>query len=60
MTPTVSVVIPVFDEEHVLPELRSRGLFREEYDADTLRGNYGLPRPENQFDLLDAAAGRSA
>jgi FMN-dependent oxidoreductase (nitrilotriacetate monooxygenase family) len=46
--------------EHVLPELRSRGLFREEYDGRTLRENYGLPRPENQFDLVDASAGRSA
>jgi FMN-dependent oxidoreductase (nitrilotriacetate monooxygenase family) len=27
---------------HVLPELRRRGLFREEYEASTLRGNLGL------------------
>lgn len=27
---------------HVLPELRARGLFREEYEASTLRGNLGL------------------
>ncbi len=37
--------------EHVLPELRARGLFREEYDGATLRDNYGLPRPHNQFEL---------
>lgn len=36
--------------EHVLPELRARGLFREEYDGTTLRDHYGLPRPGNRFD----------
>ncbi|MBO9522424.1 MAG: LLM class flavin-dependent oxidoreductase [Nocardioidaceae bacterium] len=36
--------------EHVLPELRARGLFREEYDGSTLREHYGLPRPANRFD----------
>lgn len=30
----------------VVPELRRRGLFREAYGADTLRGNLGLKRPE--------------
>ncbi len=33
----------------VLPELRRRGLFRDEYEADTLRGNLGLSMPQNQF-----------
>ncbi|HEY0200854.1 MAG TPA: LLM class flavin-dependent oxidoreductase [Burkholderiaceae bacterium] len=28
---------------HVLPELRERGLFREEYEGATLRENLGLP-----------------
>lgn len=31
--------------EHVLPRLQDRGLFRREYEADTLRGNLGLPLP---------------
>jgi FMN-dependent oxidoreductase (nitrilotriacetate monooxygenase family) len=31
----------------VVPILRARGLFRTEYEADTLRGNLGLPIPEN-------------
>lgn len=33
--------------DHVVPILQARGLFRTEYTADTLRGHYGLPRPEN-------------
>ena len=33
--------------ELVLPELRRRGLFRDEYEADTLRGNLGLPLPRD-------------
>ena len=35
--------------ELVLPELRARGLFREEYEATTLRGHLGLPVPENRY-----------
>lgn len=31
--------------DHVVPELRRRGLFRREYAADTLRGHLGLPEP---------------
>jgi alkanesulfonate monooxygenase len=33
----------------VIPELRRRGIFREDYDGTTLREHFGLPRPENQF-----------
>ena len=33
----------------VIPELQRRGLFRTEYEATTLRGNLGLPRPINRF-----------
>lgn len=32
----------------VVPELQRRGLFRTEYEATTLRGNLGLPRPANR------------
>lgn len=32
--------------DQVVPILRSRGLFRSEYEATTLRGHYGLPTPE--------------
>jgi FMN-dependent oxidoreductase (nitrilotriacetate monooxygenase family) len=35
--------------EHVLPILRRKGLFREDYRGTTLREHYGLPVPLNQF-----------
>lgn len=35
--------------EQVLPILRSRGLFREEYAGSTLREHYGLARPASTF-----------
>jgi len=35
--------------EHVVPILRRRSLFREEYEGTTLRDHYGLPRPDSQF-----------
>ncbi|MGF7233713.1 MAG: NtaA/DmoA family FMN-dependent monooxygenase [Frankia sp.] len=44
----------------VVPLLRKRGLFRTEYEADTLRGNLGLPIPANRHtlerDLVSAEA----
>jgi FMN-dependent oxidoreductase (nitrilotriacetate monooxygenase family) len=33
----------------VVPELQRRGLFRREYEGQTLRENLGLPRPDNRF-----------
>lgn len=33
----------------VIPELQRRGLFRTVYEARTLRGNLGLPRPVSRF-----------
>jgi FMN-dependent oxidoreductase (nitrilotriacetate monooxygenase family) len=36
--------------EMVIPELQHRGLFRTGYEATTLRGNLGLPRPINRHD----------
>jgi FMN-dependent oxidoreductase (nitrilotriacetate monooxygenase family) len=35
--------------ELVVPELRRRGLFRDEYEGDTLRAHLGLPRPESRY-----------
>jgi len=35
--------------DHVVPLLRSRGLYRREYEGTTLRHRYGLARPENQY-----------
>jgi FMN-dependent oxidoreductase (nitrilotriacetate monooxygenase family) len=37
--------------ELVVPELRRRGLFRENYEGRTLRENLGLRRPENRYFL---------
>lgn len=34
----------------VLPELRKRGLFREEYEGKTLRENLGLPVPASRYE----------
>ncbi|CAL1240375.1 LLM class flavin-dependent oxidoreductase [Candidatus Methylocalor cossyra] len=34
----------------VIPELQRRGLFRTQYEGETLRENLGLPRPGNQFE----------
>jgi FMN-dependent oxidoreductase (nitrilotriacetate monooxygenase family) len=35
--------------EHVIPILQQRGLFRTDYEADTLRGNLGLAIPSNRY-----------
>jgi FMN-dependent oxidoreductase (nitrilotriacetate monooxygenase family) len=35
--------------DEVLPILRERGVVRSEYEADTLRGNLGLPIPPNRY-----------
>jgi FMN-dependent oxidoreductase (nitrilotriacetate monooxygenase family) len=35
--------------DHVVPILQKRGIFRTEYEADTLRGNLGLPFPVNRY-----------
>ena len=45
-------VLPVgFDDfiDQVLPILKERGLFRTEYEHDTLHGNLGLPKPQNRY-----------
>jgi FMN-dependent oxidoreductase (nitrilotriacetate monooxygenase family) len=34
--------------DHVLPELRRRGRFREDYEGTTLRENLGLPFPDHR------------
>ena len=41
-----SGLLDVVDE--VLPILKKRGIFREEYEADTLHGNLDLPIPANR------------
>lgn len=42
----------------VIPELRRRGLFRERYEAPTLRGNLGLPWPA--YDSMPPRSNRRA
>lgn len=37
--------------ELVVPILQERGIYRTEYEADTLRGNLGIPIPENRYTL---------
>lgn len=37
--------------ELVVPELQSRGLFRTEYEDNSLRGNLDLPFPENRYEV---------
>lgn len=40
----------------VVPILQERGVFRSEYEYDTLRGNLGLPIPANRYAAARAAA----
>ncbi|GAF08112.1 nitrilotriacetate monooxygenase component A [Paenibacillus pini JCM 16418] len=35
--------------DHVVPILQERGIFRTEYESDTLRGNLGLNVPVNRY-----------
>ncbi|MEI7712695.1 MAG: LLM class flavin-dependent oxidoreductase [Rhodospirillales bacterium] len=44
MPPILPAMLDVFVDE-VVPLLRRRGLFRAEYNAETLRGHYGLAMP---------------
>ena len=37
---------------HLLPQLQHRGRFRRGYQAATLRGHLGLPRPANRYATL--------
>lgn len=38
----------------VVPILQKRGLYRTEYDADTFRGNLGIPVPPNRYTVSAA------
>jgi hypothetical protein len=42
--------------DHVLPILKDRGLFRTEYESDTLHGNLGLSKPGNRYTAARNAA----
>jgi len=41
--------------EFVVPLLQERGIYRTEYEADTLRGNLGVPIPANRHTLARAS-----
>jgi FMN-dependent oxidoreductase (nitrilotriacetate monooxygenase family) len=41
--------------DRVVPILQARGLFRTEYEHDTLRGHLGLPVPVNRYARIDHA-----
>jgi FMN-dependent oxidoreductase (nitrilotriacetate monooxygenase family) len=45
MPPVLPSMLEIFVAE-VVPLLRRKGLFRTAYEAETLRGHYGLARPE--------------
>ncbi len=48
MPPILPELLDTFIAE-VVPVLQKRGLFRREYEGDTLRAHYGLARPPSQF-----------
>ena len=47
-TPLLPNMLDVFVDE-VVPLLQKRGLFRTEYEGETLREQYGLDRPDAGF-----------
>jgi alkanesulfonate monooxygenase SsuD/methylene tetrahydromethanopterin reductase-like flavin-dependent oxidoreductase (luciferase family) len=53
MAPALPSTLETFIE-HVLPILRGKGLFRDDYRGTTLREHYGLAVPANQFRADDA------
>ncbi|MGO4494702.1 LLM class flavin-dependent oxidoreductase [Paenibacillus sp. 2RAB27] len=42
--------------DYVVPILQERGLYRTEYEADTLRGNLGIPVPANRYTKVNVEA----
>jgi FMN-dependent oxidoreductase (nitrilotriacetate monooxygenase family) len=59
----ISVTVPsefAAFTDRVLPILRERGVVRSEYEATTLRGNLGLPIPENVHAVARRTAERTA
>jgi hypothetical protein len=48
MPPHLPGSFDVFADE-VVPILRRRGLFREDYTGTTLREHFGLPRPQSVY-----------
>jgi alkanesulfonate monooxygenase SsuD/methylene tetrahydromethanopterin reductase-like flavin-dependent oxidoreductase (luciferase family) len=48
MPPVLPSMLEVFVSE-VVPLLVKRGLFRSQYEGETLRSHYGLARPDVRF-----------
>ena len=48
MPPVLPKMLDVFIDE-VVPLLQRKGIFRTEYQGNTLRDHYGLDRPDNTF-----------
>lgn len=48
MPPILPSLLDTFIAE-VIPILQARGLFRREYEGDTLRAHYGLSRPPSRY-----------
>ncbi|MBB2168060.1 LLM class flavin-dependent oxidoreductase [Gluconacetobacter aggeris] len=46
--------------ERVIPILQQRGLFKTDYEQDTLRGHLGLPVPENRWSAKEPEAVRAS
>lgn len=46
--------------DRVVPILQERGLFRTEYESSTLRGNLGIPLPENRYSKASQPVGQKA
>ena len=44
---------PSFDDfiDLVVPILQEKGIFRTEYESNTLRGNLDLPYPQNRYSI---------
>ncbi|MDP4097080.1 LLM class flavin-dependent oxidoreductase [Paenibacillus sp. P96] len=57
----ITAAVPKGLEEFVdlvVPILQERGIYRTEYESDTLRGNLGLSVPENRYARKKATAGQ--
>jgi len=59
MPPILPAQFEVFID-HVLPILRRRGVFRSEYRATTLRGHFGLQRPQSRYFPLQPQSRQTA
>lgn len=44
--------------DHVVPELRRRGIFRHDYAGSSLRDHFGLPRPPSRYETSGLTSAR--